>query len=229
MTGGAVVLSSGITEGEIMKRFLVSWLAAAALGALALSSVAAADTKVDIVYTPVSDFLAAFVAKDQGFFAKNGVDYKRVTFIEVPFPQMNDVLKAGQVDGITSASPFYERAAAGKIGKPLGSFAPTLPDGTISTLYVSTRAWAEKSPQAVAGFRQALQEAVDFIKRDEKSARESLAKYTGRPPQVTASVILPNLQVKIVPGQIKFWVDVARERDIIKKDMDASGLVAAGF
>ena len=39
-----------------------------------LSSVAAAQTKITLGYTQANAFMAAFVAKDQGFFAKRGLD-----------------------------------------------------------------------------------------------------------------------------------------------------------
>jgi NitT/TauT family transport system substrate-binding protein len=36
---------------------------------------------------------------------QNGVDPKKVTYVEVSFPAMNDVLKGGTVDAVVSAAP----------------------------------------------------------------------------------------------------------------------------
>ncbi len=36
----------------------------------------------------------------------NGVDPKQVQFVETPFPQMNEIMKAGNVDAVVAAEPF---------------------------------------------------------------------------------------------------------------------------
>ena len=40
---------------------------------------------------------------------EKGVDPKRVTFVEVAFPQMQDLLKQGTVDGVVTAEPIMSR------------------------------------------------------------------------------------------------------------------------
>ena len=40
---------------------------------------------------------------------KNGVDPKKVSFVEIPFPQMADVLKGGTVDAVITVEPFVAR------------------------------------------------------------------------------------------------------------------------
>ena len=42
--------------------------------AVCLAGPAAAQTKISLGYTQANAFMAAFVAKDQGFFAKRGLD-----------------------------------------------------------------------------------------------------------------------------------------------------------
>ena len=46
--------------------------AALAVGALLMVTPATAATRVRIMYTAVSGYSASYVAKDQGFFEKNG-------------------------------------------------------------------------------------------------------------------------------------------------------------
>ncbi|HXP94924.1 MAG TPA: ABC transporter substrate-binding protein, partial [Candidatus Binatia bacterium] len=48
--------------------------AALAVGLLVPSTSVAQTTKLNIGYPPANDFLPAFVAKDQGFFDKRGLD-----------------------------------------------------------------------------------------------------------------------------------------------------------
>ena len=48
--------------------------------------------------------------------AEQNVDPSHVTFVEVPFPQMPDLLKAGQIDVAVTVDPFYHRILEQKIG-----------------------------------------------------------------------------------------------------------------
>ena len=40
---------------------------------------------------------------------QNGVDYKKVTFIEASFPQHADLLRGGSIDAVVTADPFMSR------------------------------------------------------------------------------------------------------------------------
>ena len=41
--------------------------------------------------------------------ADQGVDTNRVTYVEVSFPQMSDMLRAGNVDAVVAVDPLYNR------------------------------------------------------------------------------------------------------------------------
>jgi NitT/TauT family transport system substrate-binding protein len=83
----------------------------AALAAL-LSSVAVAQTKVNIGYSPAADFTPVFAAKDKGFFEKRGLD---VTLTRIPLASnipaaiVSDSLQIGMGTG----SMLVQTAEAG--------------------------------------------------------------------------------------------------------------------
>jgi NitT/TauT family transport system substrate-binding protein len=52
----------------------ISAIAMACLAAMTGAPARAADTKINLGYTAVADYASAFIAKDQGFFAKHGLD-----------------------------------------------------------------------------------------------------------------------------------------------------------
>jgi hypothetical protein len=51
------------------------------------------------------------------------------------------------------------------------------------------------------------------------------AKYTRLPPPVVASLAPPNLAVDMTPAQVKWWIDLAVDQKLIKKDIDAAKLL----
>jgi NitT/TauT family transport system substrate-binding protein len=157
--------------------------------------------------------------------ADNGVDARRVNFVETTLAQSADILKSGNVDAVASLDPFLGRAVAAGVGYVAANYTSTLPAGTITGGYTSTRAWAEAHPQAVIAFREALLEALDYIKDNEASARESLVRYTGLPPQVVASLAIPNLAVRVTPEQMQFWIDVSKQQNLIQTTPNPARIV----
>jgi NitT/TauT family transport system substrate-binding protein len=159
----------------------------------------------------------------------NGVDFHRVGWIELQFPQMGDALKTGLTDAIASVDPFYTRVLDSKVGYAIGDYANVIPPGTVPVVYASTRSWATKNAAAVKEFRAALKEAEAFIRDSANlpAARESLAKYTKLPPQVAATLAIPDrLDVDPTPESLSFWICVSREQGLIKGTPDPTTLVA---
>jgi NitT/TauT family transport system substrate-binding protein len=156
----------------------------------------------------------------------NGIDTKKITFVETTFPQMSDILKAGNVDAVISVDPFLSRIIDQKTGYFVDNYTKSLPAGTIASVYISTRKWATANPDAVKAFQEAIVEAVAFAKTNEASARESLAKYTKLPPPVVASMVLPNLTARVTPDQLKFWIDVMKPMGMLTGSPDPDKIVA---
>jgi NitT/TauT family transport system substrate-binding protein len=158
-----------------------------------------------------------------------GVDYHKVDWIELQFPQMGDALKSGLVDAVALVDPFYSRIIDSKVGYNFGDYGAVIPKGTVPVVYASTRSWATKNAAAVAAFRAALREAEAYLRDPAHlpSARESLAKYTKLPPQVAATLpITARLDIDPTPESLTFWVGVSREQGLIKGNPDPKTLIA---
>jgi NitT/TauT family transport system substrate-binding protein len=155
----------------------------------------------------------------QRWLAENGVDYNKVRFVEVPFPQGPDLLKAGQVDAVVSVDPFFKRMIDSGIGYVVGDFMGTVPDGTLIDFYMTTAEWAKDNLAAARGFRDALAEAAEFIAKNPDSARATLATWTKLPPAVVATTQVPSFRVDVTAAQIDYWIDLLKHQGIIRKAM----------
>ena len=159
----------------------------------------------------------------------NGVDYHKVDWVELQFPQMGDALKGGLVDAVASINPFYTRVIDSKVGYRIGDYSDAVPPGTVAGVYVSTRAWATKNASALKGFRAALDDADAYIKDPAhlSAVRDSIAKYTKLPPQAAATIDLPtNLKPHVTPEGVRFWIEVSREQGLIKGNPAPTSLIA---
>jgi NitT/TauT family transport system substrate-binding protein len=157
--------------------------------------------------------------------ASQGIDTKRVTYVETTFPQMNDLLKAGQVDAVVAVDPFYGRILSQATGYLLDDYVRTLPPGTIASVYSATSKWANANKSVVKDFQEALVEAVAFSKINDAAVRESIARYTKLPAAVVANLPVPNLVAKISPDDLKFWIDLMKERGMLSGNPDPSKTV----
>lgn len=157
------------------------------------------------------------------------VDFRRINWVEMPFPQMGDALKSSLVDAVALVYPFYDRLIDAKVGRSIANYNSVMPPGTMPTVYVTSRAWAAKHTAIVSAFRAALDEARGFY--DDPShqplALASLAKWTKLPPQIVSPAMLPaRLDVHVDANQLIFWVPLLREQGWIKGNPDPTSLIA---
>jgi NitT/TauT family transport system substrate-binding protein len=154
------------------------------------------------------------------------LDDKKVTFIEVPFTQMNDILKAGTVDAVISADPMTARILQSGNGKLLSYFLKDVPAGLPTSVYTTTRRWAQANPEAVNQFRAALQEASDFIQADPVGARNAVGKYIKFPPEILEKTYLPRIVVPLTADRLQWWIGVMTEQEMLKKPPVVGALIA---
>ncbi len=158
----------------------------------------------------------------------NGLDYHKVNWVEIGFPQMAEALRSHLVDAAAATDPFYSRIRNDNIGVDIGNYAAIIPAGTSPVNFVATRAWATKNLDAIKALQAALDDAIVYIKdpANDQSVRASLAKYTKLPPAVAATLALPkNFETPMKPEALKFWIDVSREQGLIKYNPDPKSLI----
>jgi NitT/TauT family transport system substrate-binding protein len=151
----------------------------------------------------------------------SGVDPKDVVFIETPFPQMSDLLKAGTVDAVTAVEPIRSRIASSGVGAlaPEEYYVSVHPD-TLLAFYISTAAWAKANAEAIGRFRACLREAIASIKENPEAARGVEKQYLGfNTPN------FPALTADIKPEDFKFFVELSKEFGLIRKDIDVNAIV----
>lgn len=154
-----------------------------------------------------------------------GVDVKRVNFVETPFSQSADVLRSGSIDAVITGEPFSTRIVqdGGAVAVPIYA---TVPAGTPSIVYASTRAWAKANAAAVKAFQAAIADAVAFQEKDPAGARESAGKFIKLPPDVLANMLLPSLQAEVTQPQMAAWITMMSGQGMLQEKPDVAGLIA---
>ena len=157
----------------------------------------------------------------------NGVDYRRVNFVEAPFPQHGDLLRGGSIDAVVTADPFMARITDSGAGYVVSYYSTFLPEGNPTIVYAATRAWAKAHAGAVKGFREAIVEAANFVKepKNDAAVRAAIGKFIKLPPEVLAKAQISPPGPIITEKQLAYWVGLMKEQDMLKTSPDLATLI----
>lgn len=157
-----------------------------------------------------------------------GVDYRKVNFVEAAFPQHADLLRGGSVDAVVSADPFMSRITESGAGYVASYYSTFLPEGNQTIVHAARRDWAEKNPQAVRAFRESLVEAAAFMGQAKNDARvrAAIGKYIKLPPEVLAKVQISPPGPVVTDKQLAYWVGLMKDQDMLKGAPDVARLIA---
>ncbi len=153
----------------------------------------------------------------------SGVRLDQVTSVELPFAQMGDALKSGQIDAAFPVEPMLARMlAGGGLARSVDIQSTVNPDFAAS-FWSSTREWATANPKAVAAFRDAMAEALVFIRDNPQDAKAiELAHLKFNDPN------WPTFSLHVSPADLQFWSAVCLQLKQIHKPINGASLIFAG-
>lgn len=173
--------------------------------------------------------LGAFLHVTFRAWLKNqGVDWRKVNFVEAAFPQHGDLLRGGSLDAVVSADPFMSRITDSGAGYVASYYSTFLPEGNQTIVHAAKREWAQKNPQAARAFRESLVEAAAFMQQPKNDAkvREIIGKYIKLPPEVLAKVQISPPAPVVTDRQLAYWVGLMKEQEMLKGEPDVARLIA---
>lgn len=156
-----------------------------------------------------------------------GVDYRKVNFVEAAFPQHGDLLRGGSVDAVVSADPFMSRITDSGVGYVASYYSTFLPEGQPTIIHTARRDWVEKNAAAAKAFREALQEAAAFMAnpKNNDKVRAAIGKYIKLPPEVIAKVQISPPGPVVTEKQLAYWVGLMKDQDMLKTTPDVTRLI----
>jgi NitT/TauT family transport system substrate-binding protein len=138
--------------------------------------------------------------------AKTGGDWRRVSMVEVPFPQMADALVNNQIDGALLNEPFLSNALAtlgDRIERIAWTISETAPGSSIAQ-YAAMRDWLGRNGDTADRFARALHRGVDWVEANRGGAVEELiSSYTRIPVERLRTIGMPVYEKAIAPAAIE--------------------------
>ncbi len=160
---------------------------------------------------------------------QNGVDYKKVNFVEASFPQHGDLLRGGSLDAVVTADPFMSRIVDSGAGYVASYYSTFLSDGKPTIIYTAKREWAQKNAAAVKAFREAVQEGAAFIlvPKNDAKVREAIGKYIKLPPETLAKTQITPPGPVVTEKQLSYWVGLMKDQGMLQTEPKVATLIAA--
>ncbi|ETR76544.1 ABC transporter substrate-binding protein [Afipia sp. P52-10] len=156
---------------------------------------------------------------------EKGVDPKGVNFVEVSFPTMNDILKSGAVDAVLTSEPFVTRMTNAGTGYVAARYVADLNRTEPIIFYAASRDWAEKNPEIVKKFREAVAEGAKIVNADRDKASASIAKFTKQPLDIVKLNPPSYQEPAMKASDLAWWVEVMKQQKLLQGNIDLAKVV----
>jgi NitT/TauT family transport system substrate-binding protein len=156
---------------------------------------------------------------------KEGADPAKVTYVELPSVQINDVLRAKSVDGAVVVQPFLTRVLQEKNGRIAARFTEILTSNVPAIIFAAQRAWAAENPKLLAAFKASIKEGEAFAKANPEKARASIGNYIKLPKPVLDSLPSPTMQAELTAADLAFWIGAMKAEKFLKTDLKPAALI----
>jgi NitT/TauT family transport system substrate-binding protein len=155
---------------------------------------------------------------------KQGVDYKSVKMLEVPFPEMPAALEAKRVDAALLTEPFLSAVLAEggtQIDAPSVETLPNFPNG----VYVASEPYIAENGDVVDRFARAMNKSLEYAQAHPDEVRSTIPTFTMVPKAAAAKLRLPVFDSEIDEKGIELEARLTEKYGIIDEAPTAKDLL----
>ena len=156
--------------------------------------------------------------------AKDGGDPSKISYVELPFPDIAAAVAKGDVDAGQVVEPFLTIATGQGDRQVVSNYAATDPDLMVG-MYFTSQQFATQNAKLVDGFTAAMKKSLDYASSHEGAARAILADYTKIDPQVQKSMVLPRWPAEVDRDSVELLGELATKDGLISKPVDLDSLL----
>lgn len=162
--------------------------------------------------------------------AERGVDVSKVSFVEVPPPEMPLAVSAGKVAAVNIVEPFLTEATSEGARVLMPSYTGIAPNLTVATYFTTAQYIQQNSQQnddVVAAFVRAMERSLDYAASHPDEARKIIPTYTEIAPEVAAEIQLPQWSSDLNEPSIRKLADVSVQYGFLDGEPDLAELIHA--
>jgi NitT/TauT family transport system substrate-binding protein len=147
---------------------------------------------------------------------KQGVDYREVKLLEVPFPEMPAALAQKRVDAALLTEPFLSAVLAEggtQIDAPSVETLPSFPNG----VYVAAEQYIAENGDVVDRFSRAMNKSLDYAQTHPAEVRKIIPTFTEVPAAAAQQLRLPPFDSELDRKGIELEAELTAKYGIIEE------------
>jgi len=153
----------------------------------------------------------------------DGGDPSKVTYVELPFPDIVPAIVSGDIDAGQVVEPFRTAGVNQDLVSIGSNFLAMSPTFMIAEYFTSDD-YAAENPDAVAAFQAALQRSFEYATENPDAVRAVLAEYTSMDEATQAAVTLPAWPTEIDSNTVDLLAELAVNDGFLTEVPDLSAL-----
>jgi NitT/TauT family transport system substrate-binding protein len=156
---------------------------------------------------------------------KNGLGSKDVSFIEVPYPNMEDALANKLVDAVFNVEPFTTKMLSNPAFKTISYPATEALPGQPLGAFWGSEKWLNANKETVTKFVTAINKANQYFKENPDETQKIIAEYTGIDVKVIKAMNPILWDSKVDKATLQSLLVLLKKHGALKKDMDADSIL----
>jgi NitT/TauT family transport system substrate-binding protein len=147
---------------------------------------------------------------------KQGVDYREVKLLEVPFPEMPAALEQKRVDAALLTEPFLSAVLAEggtQLDAPSVETVPNFPNG----VYVASEQYIGENRDVVDRFTRAMNKSLEYAQANPDEVRRIIPTYTETPEAAVQNMRLPVFDPELDQKGIELEADLTAKYGIVEE------------
>ncbi|WP_159501902.1 ABC transporter substrate-binding protein [Microbacterium sp. 18062] len=153
-----------------------------------------------------------------------GGDSSTIEFIEVPFPDVQAQLEAGNIDAGWVPDPFRGLIVSAGGVDVVSPYQATIPGLTVLTNFTTQEKLAD-DPELVAAYAAAMTEALAYATANEDAVRAAIVTNLDIPEAAAAAITLPDFTPDLANAGIEDLAALAVEYGYIDAEPDFATLI----
>lgn len=159
---------------------------------------------------------------------KNGADWRKLRFVELPISQAQAAIEAGRVDAANINRPQLDAALSAGTMRVFAHAYDGIGTSYLTSAWFTLKSWTAKEPHAAARFGTVVEEAARYTNEHHAETAALVAEFSGIPLEVVQHNARALFGTSLDGSLIQPVIDAAAKYGLLQRPFPAQELLFSG-